>query len=154
MCLQQICLSNVIYMPHAQIIQCASIRKAGWYIWNIQTYWHQPHKQCCTQKTVMPTLAMMMLQPDCITYVGHWPVQPKNLACMTVYRHTNTQTKNTDNILQFYRLWSGKAKPVNNPKYVLSRPPQPYKWKWFQISLMSTTCYEDQNWQNVKIIQN
>ena len=43
---------------------------------------------------MMPTLTMMMMQPNCISWVGHCP-------------HIQTQTY--DN-LQFYRHWPGKQK--------------------------------------------
>ena len=52
-------------------------------ICNIWTHCQQLHNEdCCMQKMMMPTLMMMM---QCyFSCVGHWPIQPKTLACITV----------------------------------------------------------------------
>ena len=40
----------------------------------------------------------MIMQPDYISWVGHWPVQPKTLACMTVQMCTDRQKNNWNSI--------------------------------------------------------
>ena len=148
MCQQQISPSNVIYLYHAQITQCASMRQVCYYICNIWTHWHQPHdKECCTQKTIMPMLTMM-LQPDCISWVGHWLIQPKILPCITVYWHTHVHSAKRDNNLQFYRQYFCKAISAH-PKSVISTPPHHPNVEIIQNqSIQGTTPSQ------VKLIQN
>ena len=59
---QQICPSHAIYILHAQITPFAL--KGGSlpiYIWNNWTHWHQScNEECCTQKTLMQPLIVMM----------------------------------------------------------------------------------------------
>ena len=79
-------------IPYAHITKCPSRREVCQYIWNIFTHWHQVHnKQCCRQKTMMPKFTIMM-QPDCISRVDHWPMKSKTLACMIVFKHTQTDS--------------------------------------------------------------
>ena len=54
------------------------------------------------------------MQPNCISWGGHWLIQPKLLVCMTVCRHTQISKS-----MGF--IW--KAKSASNPQPVLSRPP-------------------------------
>ena len=50
---------------------------------------HKPHdEECYTQKTMMSTFTMMTMQPNCISWVGYWPIQPK-LWSLKQSRHTH-----------------------------------------------------------------
>ena len=87
-------------------------------------------------------LAIMMMQPNCISWVGHRSIQPKSLAHMRAFRHTYKH-KQTDNNFQIYRLLFGNVKSANTPKSVQNHYLQDYhilpKWKLSKISPFQTT---------------
>ena len=67
---------------------------------------------------------MMMMQPECITWVGHWPIQPK---LWPVWQSTDKLTDRQ--LFSTPWLWLGKVKSANNPKLVLQSLPHPPKVK-------------------------
>ena len=115
-------------LAHAQITQCASVREVCQYICNIWTHWYQPYdEQCCTQKTMVLTLTVMMQKPDCISWVDHkW----KLLKISPFKTITSSQSRN---------CW----------KSVFSRPLHHPKWNWLKTSPFKTIKFSQ-----VKIVTN
>ena len=77
MCQQQIHTSNTTYTVHGH--QWGEVYQYTCQIWT-DLHWPYAHEYC-TQTPMAPmmtvTLTMMMPQPNCISWVGHWPNQPK-----------------------------------------------------------------------------